>query len=289
MPRKTSAYTIASRRTGNSAGPPVILIRATASPSTRTSTSTTMKIRTSSQNASRTSGKVSRKSCQEKKVSRTSGHPGLVRIRAANPPSTTTLEIAEIASARRLRRLWASARSARRPRAIARRSSGEGATEALIDHRRVGLLSDPGVLDVRQLARVPELVDRERDAVRERRVLLQQSAPLIAARGGELADHLGLGNLDRGQIEGRGNVHDHRVHRPVLERLDDVVGSVEHLRLVVGLDLVVDRVEAGGPDLDAEVGALEVVERGGVGGVGVLEGDDGLLRLVVRRGEVHLL
>ena len=47
------------------------------------------------------------------------------------------------------------------------------------------------------------------------------------------------------------------------------------------LDRLVDRVEARGADLDADRGVGEVVERGRVGGVGVLERDDRLLGLVV--------
>ena len=60
------------------------------------------KIFTSSQKPLRTSGKDSLKTLHEKKVSRTTGQPGLVRIQAARPPMTTMLEAAAIAWPRRV-------------------------------------------------------------------------------------------------------------------------------------------------------------------------------------------
>ena len=115
MPRKTSTKTVASRRSGNSAGRAAgpdqgedEAERPAPPPRPRT------KILTSSQKAASMSGKESLKALQEKKVSRTSGQPGLVRTSAARPPRTTTLETAAIAWPRRARRRLAASRAARR-------------------------------------------------------------------------------------------------------------------------------------------------------------------------------
>ena len=56
-------------------------------------TSTTMNILTSSQKALRMSEKYCLKTLEEKKVSRTTGQPGLVRISTARPPRTITVEV----------------------------------------------------------------------------------------------------------------------------------------------------------------------------------------------------
>ena len=72
------------------------------------------KTRTSSQKASRISGKESAKTSGEKNESRTTGQPGLVRISTAIPPRTTTVEIAAIDCPRSARARRAAARSARR-------------------------------------------------------------------------------------------------------------------------------------------------------------------------------
>ena len=75
-----------------------------------------MKTRMSSQNAFATSGNDSLKMVALKNVSRTAGQPLLVRISAASPPITTTLETIAIAMPRRSRRRFTAARSARRSR-----------------------------------------------------------------------------------------------------------------------------------------------------------------------------
>jgi hypothetical protein len=72
----------------------------------------------------------------------------------------------------------------------------------------------------------------------------------------------------------------------VLERRDDVVRSVEHLRRRRRLNDGLDRVEAGRADLGADVGVRDLCERRGIGDGRVLQRDDCLLGLVVRRGEV---
>src|SRR5436305_13308064 len=56
---------------------------------------------------------------QEKNVSRTVGHPGLVTINAVRPPRPLTLDSAAIAWPRRGRRRWAAVRAARRSLLIA--------------------------------------------------------------------------------------------------------------------------------------------------------------------------
>ena len=72
-------------------------ISATTRPRTSTTISTTRNSLTSSQKPDRTSGKASLNALHEKKVSRTSGQPGLVSASAASPPRTMTDEIAAIA------------------------------------------------------------------------------------------------------------------------------------------------------------------------------------------------
>ncbi len=84
------------------------------SPRTRTTTSTTMKIRMSSQKALRMSGKELLKELQEKNVSLTEGQPGLVKMSAARPPRMTMLETAAIRAPRRAWLRFAASRSARR-------------------------------------------------------------------------------------------------------------------------------------------------------------------------------
>ena len=81
---------------------------------TRTAISTMTKSLTSSQKPSRTSGKASLKTDQEKNVSRTTGQPGLVRIQVARPPMTTTVESTAIAWPRRCWRRFAASRWRRR-------------------------------------------------------------------------------------------------------------------------------------------------------------------------------
>ena len=60
-----------------------------------------MKTLMSSQKPESTSGNASLKTLQEKNVSRTVGQPGLVRTRAARPPTMTKVETAAIAWPRR--------------------------------------------------------------------------------------------------------------------------------------------------------------------------------------------
>ena len=136
------------------------------------------------------SGNESLNTSASKNVSRTSGQPGLVRISAAIPPSTTTIEIAAIALPRRVRARRAASRSWRRRDASARRSAsftlGSGAV--LLEDGGLGDVAHPLLLDRGQLARLVQGRDRGRDAVGQRRVLLQQRAPLVAAGGGELPD-----------------------------------------------------------------------------------------------------
>ena len=232
------------------------------------------------------SGNDSRKTSGSKNVSRTSGQPGLVRI--------SEREAAEDDDASRRRRSPARGAPARRRAAArsARRSWAPSAVGGRGGYSRTGALvaslihcfsiagSSPDALSS-SIAAETQSVSGES---------FSSSAPHSSPPGRrELADRGRLGHLHRGQEERGRDVDDDRVDLLVLERADDVVGGVEDLRLVARLDHVVDRVEAGGPDLDPDLGVGEVGERGRVGGVGVLERDDRLLGLVVGRREVDLL
>ena len=154
---------------------------------------------------------------------------------------------------------------------------------------RFGRLAHPLLLDLRQLAGVDQALDRLRDAGGERRVLLQEGAPLVAAGCGELADHGRLRDLGRGQVEGRRHVDDDRLDLPVLERGNDVVRGLQYRRGLARLDLRLDRLEARGPDLHADLRVGEVGEGRRPGEVGVLERDHRLVGLVVGSGEVDRL
>ncbi len=109
----TSVKTTASMRRGKSAGARLLRHRATGRARTSTTTSTTRKIFTSSQNPRRTSGNDSRNTAQSKNVLCTSDHPGLVTMSSARPPSTTTDDSAAIAAPRRARRRRAASRTRR--------------------------------------------------------------------------------------------------------------------------------------------------------------------------------
>ena len=109
----TSVKTMASRRSGKSAGARLLRHSATGRARISTSTSTTMKILTSSQKPRSTAGNDDRNTSQSKNVLCTSGHPGLVTMSSARPPSTTTDETAAIAAPRRARRRRAASRTRR--------------------------------------------------------------------------------------------------------------------------------------------------------------------------------
>src|SRR4051794_8742094 len=228
-PRNTSTNTAASSRTGNSAAARLVRTSATTSPTISTATSITQNILMSSQNADSTSGNESLNALQEKNVSRTLAHPGLVTASATRPPMTITDEAAATAWPLRARRRFEASRSARRPAVatladtremLATRSAAEsrppptataqslGATK----RRRVGRLVHPAVLDLLELAGGTKPVDRVGHACGERRVLREQRAPLVAPGGGELSDDGRIGNLGRRDVQGRGQVGDDRVH-----------------------------------------------------------------------------
>src|SRR3954451_12352866 len=282
-PRKTSVKTTASARSGNSAGAPVVRTSATTRPRTRTAISTVTKIVTSSQKPLSTAGNDVLNASGSKNVARTLSQPGLVTSNAASPPTTTTADPAAIASPRRARRRSAAARTARR-------SSGATAvTVGLLQHRRAGGGAHEALLERLELAAFAEVADRLAHALRQRRALLQQRRPLVAARRAELADDLRARHLRRREEERGREVDDDRVDLLLLERGDDVVRVVEDLRLRAGLDDLLDGVEARRPDLHAELGVRHVGKRRGLRRVRGLQRDERLGRGVVRRREVHAL
>src|SRR5262249_11406774 len=154
---------------------------------------------------------------------------------------TTIVDTAAITTPRRERRRWAAARTARR-------SSDATAVTELLQDRRAGRRAEPALLERLQGPRLLEVGDRLADALRQRRALLQERAPRVAAGRAELADDLRLGHLHGGEEERGREVDDDRVDLLLLERRHHVVGVVEHLRLARRLDDLVHRVEARRPD-----------------------------------------
>ncbi len=231
------------------------------------------------------SGKVSLNSVQLKNVSRNAGQPGLVRISAARPPMTTTVETAAIANPRRSRARRAAARSARRSELPAPLSV-LGATRAPAPWSACRSSScwifSSWPLDLSSsIAADTQSVSDE---------FLASSAPHLSPPGaGNGADDLAVGHLHRGQVEGGRHIDHDRVDLALLERLDDVVGVLEDARLRRRVDLGLHGLEARGADLHADRRVLEVVERGRVGEVGALRRDDRLVGLVVGRGEIDCL
>src|SRR4051812_18046992 len=249
----------------------------------RTAISTATKIFTSSQKPLSTAGNDVLNASGSKNVARTLSQPGLVTSNAASPPTTTTVDPAAIASPRRARRRSAAARTARR-------SSGATAvTVGLLQHRRAGGGAHEALLERLELPAFAQVVDRLAHALRQRRALLLQRAPLVAARRAELADDLRARHLRGGEEERGRQIDDDRVDLLLLQGGDDVVRVVEDLRLRAGLDDLLDRVEARRPDLHAELRVGDVRERRRLRRVGGLQRDERLRRREVRLREVDPL
>ena len=126
------------------------------------------------------------------------------------------------------------------------------------------------------------------DAVAEGVAVFEEHAELFGgvSGAGEDPDDGGVGDLDCGDEVGGGEVEDDAVDLAGVEGGFGCGVVVVDLGGVVGLDDLVDVVEAGGADGGAESEALEVGDAGrrGCGGVG--GADDGLFDLVVAVGEV---
>src|SRR6476469_3547537 len=141
-------------------------------PTISTATSITQNILMSSQKAFATSGNESLNALQEKNVSRTVAHPGLVTASATSPPMTTRDDTAAIAWPLRARRFLAASRSARRPTvasiAVTRGMlATRAAAETSVQGGRLRGLAHPAVLDLAELTGGAEFVDRVGDAARE--------------------------------------------------------------------------------------------------------------------------
>src|SRR5690349_21072595 len=281
----TSVNTTASIRSGNSAGDPVIRTIATTRPSTSTIASTITNSFTSSQNARRIPGKLAVNWSHEKKVCWTSSQPGLVRMSAASPPSTTTLETAAITVPRRACRRRAASRATRRSAGVL--TGPAVAPLPLLELGRLG--PDPLVGDLLELAGALQRVDRVGDAGGQRGALLEHGAPVVGALGAELADDLGSLDLGVAEVDDGREVRHDRVDLAVLQRADDVGGRVVHPRLLARRDLLVHGVEAGGAHLHADLGVLQVGERRGRREAGVAGHQHALRGRVVRRREVRAL
>ena len=223
---------------------------------------------TSSQKPRSTSGNDSRKTSHEKKVLFTSSQPGLETMSSASPPSTTTEETAATTDPRRACRRRAASRATRRSGAM---STGGGSPGLYYSSASTGASAPihSSVIEVSS----PEsrrLSTAGGDARRQLRVLLQHHAPVVAAGRLELADQRRALDLGVAQVDRRREVGHDRVDLAVLERPHDVVRVVEDPRPACdGCDHLVDGLEARGADLHADLGVLEVGERGGVGELGV--------------------
>src|SRR5436190_17500223 len=212
-PRKTSTKTADRRRSGNRAATRLVRTSATTSPTIRTAASITQNILMSSQKAFATSGNESLNALHEKKVSRTSGHPGLVTASATSPPMTISEDAAAMAWPLRARRRFAASRSARRPTVASLAVTCEmlatpAAAETSVQDGRLRGLAHPAILDLAEFARRAQPIDRVRDASGQGRASVEQCAPLVAAGGRELPHDRRARNLCRGQIE-RGWQVDH--------------------------------------------------------------------------------
>ena len=101
MPRTTSAYTTASKRSGVKIGPLNPRTTASARPMTKMTGSAVTKSSTVSLRPSRMSGRTSSAYSALKNDSRTAGHPGDVTSSTPRVPSTTTELSAEMLTLRR--------------------------------------------------------------------------------------------------------------------------------------------------------------------------------------------
>src|SRR5918996_858981 len=108
----------------------------------------------------------------------------------------------------------------------------------------------------------------------------------LFARGGELTHDDSVIDLHRDDDEGGGDVGHHAVDLSVLEGLDGVVEGIEHGRILVRLDLLLDHGEAGGPHRRPELERHEVRDRGRVGDRRSRHGHQPLTDVVVRVTEV---
>ena len=100
MPRKRSAYTIASARIGNRTGPGRLRRIAIASAATRITTSAMQKIFTFSRNAWTISPKESTKMCRLKNACRTAGQPAELTTATTTRVTKTAVLASAIATPR---------------------------------------------------------------------------------------------------------------------------------------------------------------------------------------------
>src|SRR5688500_9199986 len=267
-------------------------------PSTRTRSSAVRNSWTLTQNARVTRGHESAKTSGSKNDSWTRGQPGDEVMTAPIAPKRTAVET----SAMRVPRLYSGAGRMRdrRPAWTGGIEPESAGPEPITPWRswrvpplglelRGAVERQPLVGQGVERAVDGEGLDRLVHAARQPAVLLQDEAEVLgfgAGRRADLAEDLAAVDLDGGDEAGRRQVDDNSVDLAVLHRLEGVVRRVVDLRVDGRLDDVLDRGQAGRPDLGAQLGGLELGERRRLGEVAPLHDHDGLVAEVVALGQV---
>ena len=249
MPRKRSTKTVASSRSGNSAGPRLVRSRAIDEADDQH--------RDLDDHEELDVEPEAVEDFREGVLEDAPGEERLADLRPAGAGQDPGGEAAEdddrgdrgdrlpaprlrrFAASRSRRRSLMTAVSVTRPRILtaAGTAPGRGALGAQSQFGGAGGLAHPALVELPSSPELAQLFDRLGDAGGQRRVLGQQGAPLVAAGGAELADHGRVGDLGGGQVERGRQVDDDGVDLFVLQRRDDVVGAVEDLRLLARVDL----------------------------------------------------
>src|SRR5918999_4571009 len=157
----------------------------------------------------------------------------------------------------------------------------------LLEDRSLALARDPALLEGVEGAVRPQLLERLVDAVPERIPFLEDYAEvLLLSSRRKLPDDDTVIHLDGDDDEPGGHVRHDPVDLAVLEGLDGVVDRVEHRRVFLRLDLLLDHGEAGGADRRTQLERLEVRDRGGPGDRRAGHGDQTLAHVIVGVAEV---
>src|SRR2546421_8637172 len=256
MPRKRSAYTIASARIGNSTGPGRPRRTAIPSAATRITTSAMQKTRTLSRKACAISPKESPKIFPSKKARRTAGHPDELTTATTTSVAKTMVLTSAIATPRVP---WPLRSPRIRERRFGRPVSASTLSRLLQDGR-AGLVREPFALGLRER---PVALQRGERVVhaRDEAVPLGEHHPemLRRADGRELADHDAVRRLARARDEERGRqIDDEPVDLVRLQRRGHVRRVVVDGRLLVRLDVLDDVLVARRPELHPELVLLHV-------------------------------
>src|SRR5205085_4934333 len=248
------------------------------------------KIRMVSRKAWPTSGKESPKSLRSKNALRTSGQPAELAITTATTTKNTTVLVTAIPMLRVPRRSprIRERRSPRSPRPVSASALTRG--RVLLQDGSARLVRQPLLLDLRNrpgaLQRSKRLVDARGQAV----ALGEHHAEVLwRADGRELPDDRRLGDLDGGDVEGRGEVDDDPVDLVRLQAGVDVARGVVDGWLLARLDVLRHVGVARRPDLDPELVLLDVGTGFRRGDRRPFEPDQRLVDVVVGIAEVDAL